>query len=70
MSLPPNTKVKEEKPAGDTEARREAPEKKGYDFSQSNISQKDFYFGPQDSQQGNVDWTLATLFDTLSVECR
>lgn len=67
MSLLGSTQAKEENPAGDAEAKREASKKKGYDFSQSNVSQKDFDFGPQ---EGNVDWTLATLFDTLSVECR
>lgn len=71
MPLPVITKPKEENPAGNAEGKREAPgKKKGYDFSQSNVSQKDFDFGPQDNQQENVDSTLATLFDTLSVECR
>ena len=44
----------------------------GYDFSRSveNIKNKRFVFGPRDSQSLNVDATLATLFDCLTVECR
>lgn len=58
--------------AADPRGKRESS-KEGYDFSQSgveNITHKRFDFGPQGSQPVNVDQTLATLFDTLSVECR
>lgn len=49
--------------------------KRGYDFSKSgvvanNVTDIGFNFGPRDSQSVSVDQTLATLFDTLSVECR
>ena len=48
---------------------------RGYDFSSSarvvqNVTDMKLNFGPRDSRSVSVDQTLATLFDTLSVECR
>ena len=48
---------------------------RGYDFSKSgktvpSVTNTRFLFGPRDSRSVSVDQTLATLFDTLSVECR
>ena len=57
----------------DLRSKREGS-KGGYDFSSSgveDVTKKKFDFGPTEgSQTANVDQTLATLFDTLSVECR
>lgn len=49
--------------------------RRGYDFSQSgkvaqNVTDMRFNFGLRNSRSVSVDQTLATLFDTLSVECR
>ena len=46
--------------------------KQGYDFSNSvgKIENVKFDFGKRNEEGASVDQTLATLFDTLTVECR
>jgi len=68
------SKVRANGDSGSGEASGSKPSKEGYDFSKSGevlkkVTEMRFNFGPKDSQSVAVDQTLATLFETLSVEC-
>ena len=52
------------------ETRKKPPQSKGYDFSKSLQDVKKFRFGPRDSDSLSVDFSLANLFQKLTVETR
>ena len=58
--------------AMDIQPRSFQPVRQGYDFSKSvgKIEHVKFDFGKGSLEGASVDQTLATLFDTLTVECR
>lgn len=52
------------------ETRKKPPLSMGYDFSKSLQEVKMFRFGPRDSNSLSVDFSLANLFQKLTVETK